>query len=85
MDGDGHACISDCGLGIILHDEARARPIECNARWAAPEVLDAPNKRIPLGDDGKAVDIYSLGMIMFEVRPSTLPLSHALILASPRS
>ena len=66
--GNGHACISDYGLESVLCDEARAKPIERNVRWAAPEVLRAPNKHVPSGDDGKAVDIYSLGMVMFEVR-----------------
>ena len=79
MNGDGHACISDYGLENVLCDEARAKPIKRNVRWAAPEVLDAPDKRIPSGDDGKAADIYSLGIVMFEVRLSTVPLSHALV------
>ena len=82
VNGDGYACISDYGLEIILREGARAKPIKRNVRWAAPEVLGAPNKRIPLGNDGKAADIYSLGVVMFEVRPSTTLLTHALISVS---
>ena len=76
---DGYACISDYGLESALHDEARVKPIKRNVRWAAPEVLRTPNKRIPSGDDGKAVDIYSLGVVMFEVRLFTMPLTPALV------
>ena len=83
MNGDGHACISDYGLEIVLCDEPRAKPIKRNSRWAAPEVLGTSNTSIPPGGDGKVVDIYSLGVIMFEVRLSTQHLTHALILVSP--
>ena len=78
VNADGYACISDYGLEIVLRDEVCAKPTR-NARWAAPEVLGAPNKRIPSGGDGKAADIYSLGMVMFEVRLSTMPLTLALV------
>ena len=79
VNGDRHACIADYGLESVLHDEAHAKPIKRNVRWAAPEVLDAPNKRILSGDDGKAADIYSLGIVMFEVRLRTVSSSHALV------
>ena len=82
--GDGYACISDYGLEIVLRDEGHAKPIRRNARWAAPEVLGASNTHIPPGDDGKAVDVYSLGVVMFEVRLSTMLLTYALISVSPR-
>ena len=67
MDGDGIACISEYGLEIILRDEASSRRIPTNVRWIAPEVLGTKDRRIPSGDDGKAVDVYSFAMIMFEV------------------
>jgi len=38
----------------------------------APEVLGTVNRRVPSGDGGKAADIYSFGMVMFEVRLSRL-------------
>ena len=78
VNADGYACISDYGLEIVLRDEACAKPIKLNVRWVAPEVLGAPNKCIPFGGDGKAADIYSLGMVMFEVCLSTMPLTHGL-------
>ena len=67
MDSDGFACISDYGLEIVLHDEACTKPIQTNVRWIAPEVLGAENRRVPSGDDGQSADIYSFGMVMFEV------------------
>ena len=69
MDSDGDACISEYSLGIILRDEASSKSILTNVRWMAPEVLSAKGRRIPSGDDGKAADVYSFAMIMFEVSP----------------
>ena len=81
MNGDGYACISDYGLEIVLCDDALVKPTKRNVRWAAPEVLGA--SRLPLGDDGKAADIYSLGVVTFEVRLGTTPVTHALTSVSP--
>jgi len=67
VDGDGFAYISDYGLEIVLRDEACIKPIQTNVRWIAPEVLCAKNGSVPFGEDGKAADIYSFGMVMFEV------------------
>jgi len=41
--------------------------IPANARWMAPEILGASAGRIPPGDAGKAADVYSFAMVMFEV------------------
>jgi len=67
VDSDGFACISDYGLETALRDEARAKSIQTNIRWTAPEVLGKENRRVPSGDDGKAADVYSFGIVMFEV------------------
>ena len=67
VDGDGTACISEYGLEIVLRDEAPYKPIPTNVRWMAPEVLSTKNRCIPSGGDGKAADVYSFAMIMFEV------------------
>ena len=72
MDSDGFACISDYGLETVLCDEACAKSIQTNIRWIAPEVLGKENRCVPSGDDGKAADIYSFGMVMFEVCLSCL-------------
>ena len=67
MDSDGFACVSDYGLETVLQDEACTESIQSNVRWIAPEVLVTKNRRVPSGEDGKTADIYSLGMVMFEV------------------
>ena len=67
VDSDGSACISEYGLEIILRDEAPSDLVPTNVRWMAPEVLSARSRRIPSGDDGKAADVYSFAMVMFEV------------------
>ena len=71
MDSDGYACISDYGLEAVLRDEGYTKLIPTNARWVAPEVLCTKNRRVPSGDDGKAADVYSFAIVMFEVRPPT--------------
>ena len=67
MDGDGIACISEYGLETVLREEASSRSIPTNVRWIAPEILGTKDRRVPSGDDGKAADVYSFAMIMFEV------------------
>lgn len=73
VDNDGVACISEYGLEIVLRDEASSKSIPSNVRWMAPEVLSTRSRHIPSGDGGKAADIYSFAMVMFEVR---LPYSY---------
>ena len=70
MDSDGFACVSDYGLEIVLRDEGCTKSIQTKVRWIAPEVLGTENRRVPPGEAGKSADIYSLGMVMFEVRTS---------------
>ena len=72
MDSNGLACISDYGLEIVLCDEACTKPIQPNIRWIAPEVLVTKRRYVPPGEDGKTADIYSFGMVVFEVRLSCL-------------
>ena len=67
VDSDGVAYISEYGLEIVLHDENPSKSIPTNIRWTAPEVLNMEGRRIPFGGGGKAADIYSLAMVMFEV------------------
>ena len=65
VDGNGVACISECGLEIFLRDEPSYKSVQTNVRWMAPEVLGAMGRRIQF--DGKAADIYAFTMIVFEV------------------
>ena len=67
MDGNGVACISEYGLEIALRDEASSKRVSTNFRWMAPELFDVKPRRVPSRDSGKAADVYSLGMVMFEV------------------
>ena len=94
VDSDGVAYISEYGLEIVLHDEVPSKPIPTNVRWTAPEVLSMEGRHIPFGDDGKAADIYSLAMVMFEVsipclypqtQDRTSSLAPRSCLVSPRS
>jgi len=73
VDNGGVACISEYGLEIVLRDEASPKSIPSNARWTAPEVLSTRDRRVPSRDDGKAADVYSFAMVMFEVRLPTFP------------
>ena len=75
VDDDGVACISEYGLEIALHEKAPSRSIPVNVRWMAPEILGTKGRRVPPGDVGKAADVYSLAMVMFEVRLSPLRLT----------
>jgi len=67
VDGGGVACISEYGLEIVLRDEPSFKSAPNNARWMAPEVLGTRSRRVPSGDGGKAADVYSFSMVMFEV------------------
>ena len=67
MDSNGAACISEYGLETVLRDEAPPESILTNVRWMAPEVLSTKGRFIPSGGSGKAADVYSLAMVMFEV------------------
>ena len=71
MDGNGNACVSEYGLELVLREEASSESFPINVRWTAPEVFSATNKnkRASL-DEGKRADIYSFGLVMFEVRYS---------------
>ena len=74
MDNDGTACISEYGLEIVLQDDSSSKSIPINSRWLAPEILSKRDKRFPSVDGGKAADIYSFAMVMFEVcLPYLLP------------
>ena len=72
MDSNGSACISEYGLKIVLRDEGCTKLIPINVRWVAPEVLDADNRCVPSGDDGKVDDNHSLATVIFEVRLSCI-------------
>ena len=43
----------------------------------APEVLSTTDRYIPSGDGGKAADIYSFAMVMFEVCLSRIYLQYS--------
>lgn len=84
MDGGGVACISEYGLEIILHDKTSSKSAPTNARWMAPEVPGIKSGYVPSGDSGKAADVYSLAMIMFEVSP-LFSLANSRLHLTPRS
>ena len=63
-----------------MRDEASSESIPTNARWMAPELFDTKNEILSV-DGGKAADVYSFAMVMFEVRLLTLT-AHVCILAS---
>jgi len=46
----------------------------------APEILVRKGGRVPSGNEGKAADIYSFGMVMFEV---CLPRVHRAYISTP--
>ena len=73
MDADSFACISEYGLELVLREEASYKSAPSNVRWMAPEVIstEKKDKRVTL-DDRKRADVYSLAMVMFEVRPPYL-------------
>lgn len=78
VDADGVACISDCGLELVLREETPSKPIPANLRWMAPEVISADKrKKQPTVEDGKRADIYSLAMVMFEVLTGITPFQDA--------
>ena len=87
VDSGGVGCISEYGLEIILREEASPKSIPTDVRWMAPEVLSANGRRVPPGDGGKAADVYSFGMVMFEVcLPRVYPQTLSLCLNfSPRT
>jgi serine/threonine protein kinase len=66
MDRNGVACVSEYGLELILREEAPSESFPTNVRWTAPEVISNVNKNKRV-EDGKRADIYSFGMVMFEV------------------
>ena len=84
MDNDGIACVSECGIEIVLRGEAPSKLIPTNVRWMAPEVLSTKNRPIPLGDDGKAADIYSFAVVMFEASPTISSLQNPKLRLNPR-
>ena len=67
VDNDGTACISEYGLGIVLRDAAPLMSSPTNIRWMAPEVLSTMSGQVPPKDGGKAADVYSFAIVMFEV------------------
>ena len=66
MDINGITCISEYGLEIVLCDKT-SKSILIDIQWMAPEILGTKPRCIPSGSGGKATDIYSLSMVMFEV------------------
>lgn len=77
VDNNGAACISEYGLEIVLRDMAPSELTQTNIRWMAPEILGTGGRRIQSGDGGKAADVYSFAMIMFEVcLPRIYPTVH---------
>ena len=73
MDAEEVACISEYGLELLLPEEVYPKSTPANVRWMAPEVIstEKEDERVTL-DDRKRADVYSLAMVMFEVRPPYL-------------
>ena len=67
VDNDGTACISEYGLEIVLRDAASLMSIPTNIRCMAPEILNTMSGQVPPKDGGKAADVYSFAIVMFEV------------------
>jgi len=65
VEKSGHIWIADFGLSKITKNPVSVRNASCQSgfsmRWAAPEVL---NKQ----DYSKKADVFSLAMVMIEVR-----------------
>lgn len=74
---DGHALLADFGLmNVALDFEASCADTSAliggTTRWMSPELL-VPEKFGSLdGKPTKASDMYALGMVILEVRPSQI-------------
>ena len=77
VDATSHARITDFGLATVTRDPHSVRSASGdqghNARWTAPEIL------MGQGSFSKEADIFSLAMVMIEVRCESLPGCRALV------
>ena len=83
MDNNGTARISEYGLETLLREESSSKSIPANVRWMAPEILGTDDRCVPSGDHGKAADIYSFAMVIFEVCLPRVPLGMFLDISHP--
>ena len=67
----GHARLTDFGLATVAPEFGPPEPMTDDhaVRWAGPEILD---REQPVS---KKSDVYSLGMVMIEVRARDLILT----------
>jgi serine/threonine protein kinase len=72
---DKTACLTDFGRSRIVNDSDGTNPaIAGSIRYSAPEILglDDVDEPSPFPLDFQAADVYSLAMVMLEVRPLVL-------------
>jgi len=77
---DGHACIADFGLFMIIPDDASfISTISCleggTIRWMSPELLNPGLFGLKDSRPTKESDCYALGMVVYEVLSRQVPFS----------
>ena len=75
---DGHACITDFSLLVIIPDKADfISAISCieggTIRWTSPELLDPEPFGLEDSRQTKESDCYALGMVVYEVLSGRIP------------
>ena len=80
INSDGHACIADFGLLMIMPDQASfISTISCleggTIRWMSPELLDPGLFGLMGSRPTKESDCYALGMVVYEVLSGRAPFS----------
>ena len=78
IDRDGHACIADFGLLIIVSDSTHPTTTSSSSsagttRWMSPELIDPDKFGFNNCRPTKESDCYALGMVILEVLTSQAP------------